>query len=186
MARAVFLDRDGVINRKASGGGYIVRWEDIEVLPGVAEGIATLNQMGFLVIIVTNQRCVAKRLVSAEGIERLHHRMCLEFRRANARIDAVFFCPHEIFEGCDCRKPKPGMLFEAARTHHINLEESWMVGDSDADIQAGKAAGCRTVALLSTGSPLPHADANVHTLLDAARFIKQAESDQSVRSAELR
>ena len=148
MTKAVFLDRDGVINQKARDGGYVTRWEDFHFLPGVTEGIHRLNRAGFQAIVVTNQRCVAKGLLSDIELKDLHRRMSGELARGGARIEAIYYCPHEVEPACSCRKPAPGMLLEAARAHGIDLSISWMIGDSDADIQAGKSAGCKTARVL--------------------------------------
>lgn len=145
MTKAVFLDRDGVINQKAPEGGYVTRWEDFHFLPGVPEGITQLNQAGFCVVVVTNQRCVAKGLLTEVELKNLHQRMTEELARAGATVDAIYYCPHEVEPPCACRKPAPGMLLEAARFLDLDLSSSWMIGDSEADIQAGKSAGCKTV-----------------------------------------
>ncbi len=150
MTRAVFLDRDGVINRIAPEGRYVTRWEDFDVLPGVVEGITLLNRAGFCVIVVTNQRCVAKGLMTAAELEEMHQRMSELFARAGATIDAIYYCSHEVEESCNCRKPAPGMLLDAANSRGIDLPASWMIGDSDIDVEAGKNAGCKTVRLLAT------------------------------------
>lgn len=176
MNKAVFLDRDGVINRKAREGAYVTRWEEIEILPGVAAAIARLNEAGLRVIVVTNQRCIAKGLVTAPEVEGIHQKMCRELSAEDAMIDAVYYCPHEIQPLCSCRKPAPGMLFTAAREHEIDLAKSWMIGDSDIDITAGKNAGCKTARLIS-GSEFPSVTADIVTnsLLDAVHKILQAE-----------
>jgi D-glycero-D-manno-heptose 1,7-bisphosphate phosphatase len=147
MARAVFLDRDGVINQKPLEGQYVTSWEEFHFLPKVAEAIALLNRAGFSVIVITNQRCIAKGLVTVPGLERMHRQMCETLARAGATVDEVYYCPHEAESSCACRKPAPGMLLEAARTHYIELGASWMVGDSDIDVQAGRYAGCKTVRI---------------------------------------
>src|SRR5689334_22943791 len=147
MTKAVFLDRDGVINQKAPNGQYVTRWEDFHLLPGVVEGIAQLNRAGLRVIVVTNQRCVARGLLTEMELNKLHRRMSEDLAEAGATIDAIYYCPHELEPSCDCRKPAPGMLLEAARFHCLDLAASWMIGDSDSDLQAGKNAGCRTVRL---------------------------------------
>lgn len=149
-SRAVFLDRDGVINRKAPGDGYITRWQDFHFLPGVAKAIAMLNRAGYRVIVVTNQRCVAKGLLSLEQLEVLHDRMLRRLANAGAKVDDVLHCPHDIDLSCDCRKPQPGMLMEAARRNNIDLSSSWMIGDSDKDVHAGKSAGCKTARVART------------------------------------
>jgi D-glycero-D-manno-heptose 1,7-bisphosphate phosphatase len=151
MNSAVFLDRDGVINRKAIEGEYITSWEEMELLPGVAEGIALLNRAGFCVIVVTNQRCVAKGLISEADLQDMHRRMREVLARNGAVIDAIYYCPHDLEPQCQCRKPAPGMLLEAAKSRSIDLASSWMIGDSDSDIETGKSAGCKTIRLLDIG-----------------------------------
>jgi D-glycero-D-manno-heptose 1,7-bisphosphate phosphatase len=179
MTRAVFLDRDGVINRKPPEGDYVTRWEDFHILPGVAEGIALLNRAGFLVIVVTNQRCIAKGLMSAAELEKMHECMTEVLGKAGAIVDGTFYCPHEIEPACDCRKPAPGMLLNAARLHDIELSASWMIGDSEIDVEAGRNAGCKTVRLLPGAEALPgarhQADVVAATLLDAIRQIFHRE-----------
>ncbi len=120
MKKAAFLDRDGVINRKAPEGQYVTRWEEMEFLPGAGEAIRLLNDAGFFVVVVSNQRCVAKGLISTDELESIHARMRGEFQVAGARIDAIYYCPHDDQPPCGCRKPQPGMLLEAARTHMSN------------------------------------------------------------------
>jgi D-glycero-D-manno-heptose 1,7-bisphosphate phosphatase len=152
LTRAVFLDRDGVINRKALEDHYVTRWEEFHILPGVVEGITLLNRTGFCVIVVTNQRGIAKGLMTAADLEKMHERMSALFARSGATIDAIYFCPHEVDQFCNCRKPAPGMLLDAARSRGIDLSASWMIGDSDIDVKAGKNAGCKTVRVLSTNA----------------------------------
>jgi D-glycero-D-manno-heptose 1,7-bisphosphate phosphatase len=147
MKRAVFLDRDGVINRKAPEGGYVTRWENFEFLPGVAEAISSVNRAGWSVIVVTNQRCIAKGLVSAGEVEAIHRRMREQLARMGARVDGVYYCPHDREPACSCRKPEPGLLLAAAREFEIDLSASWVVGDSETDVEAGRRAGCRTVRI---------------------------------------
>jgi D-glycero-D-manno-heptose 1,7-bisphosphate phosphatase len=175
MNRAAFLDRDGVINRKARKGEYITRWEEVEFLPGVVEAIAALKQSGFLVIVITNQRCVAKGLITIPELECLHRRICDELARTGAVVDAVYYCPHEKQPRCSCRKPAPGMLLEAACDHRIDLAASWTIGDSDIDIEAGRNAGCRTVRILDnideTSDSAP--DLIARSLYDAIQQILQ-------------
>src|SRR6516225_930799 len=128
MRRAVFLDRDGVINRKAPEGQYVTRWQDFEFLPQVAEAIQLLNRAELAVIIVSNQRCVAKGLITTENLEAIHRRMLDQLAAVNARIKAVYYCPHDNTPPCSCRKPAAGMLVQAALDHSIDLSRSWMVG----------------------------------------------------------
>ena len=149
MKKAAFLDRDGVLNRKAPEGKYVTRWEEMEFLPGAADAIRLLNQAGFFVVVVSNQRCVAKGLITTAELEALHARMQREYAASGARIDAIYYCPHDYESRCECRKPMPGMLLEAARAHDIDLAASWMIGDSAHDVEAGRRAGCHTARLTS-------------------------------------
>ncbi len=128
----------------------MTRWEDFHFLLRVTEGITQLNRAGFHVIVVTDQRCVAKGLLSEIELKDLHRRMSEHLARDGARIEAINYCPNEVEPPCSCRKPAPGLLLEAARFCDLDLSSSWMIGDSDADIQAGKSAGCKS-ARVSVG-----------------------------------
>lgn len=185
MTKAAFLDRDGVINRKLPGDGYVTTWKDFQVLPGVVEAVARLNRASFYVIVVTNQRCIAKGLLTTAELDAIHRRMSEFFGRHGATINGVYYCPHEMAPLCGCRKPAPGMLLKAAREYAIELSTSWIIGDSDADIEAGRKAGCKT-ARLSTGEgsggesklgqrALIHSDIIAPSLLNAVRQILQQE-----------
>jgi D-glycero-D-manno-heptose 1,7-bisphosphate phosphatase len=172
MRKAAFLDRDGVLNRKAPEGQYVTRWEEMEFLPGAPEGVRLLNHAGYFVVVVSNQRCVAKGLITTTELEFMHTRIRDEFAAAHARIDAIYYCPHDFVPPCDCRKPQPGMLLKAARTYNLSLAESWMVGDSEHDVHAGKSAGCRTVRLVEEGkSSTSGAELMASSLLDAVHKI---------------
>jgi D-glycero-D-manno-heptose 1,7-bisphosphate phosphatase len=182
MKRAVFLDRDGVINRKAREGAYVTRWEEFHFLPEVAEGIALLNKAGWSVIVISNQRCVAKGLLTIEELESLHQRMREELVAAGARLDGIYYCPHEVWPACSCRKPAPGMLLTAAKEHQIDLQGSWMIGDSETDMEAGKRAGCKTAKLVGNAdSARGTADLLVHSLLEAGRQIVKDSSANNER-----
>jgi D-glycero-D-manno-heptose 1,7-bisphosphate phosphatase len=176
MNRAVFLDRDGVINRKPPEGQYVTRWEEMHLLPGVAPAIARLNRAGFRVIVASNQRCVAKELLTAVDLDSMHRRMCDALARDGATLDGVYYCPHEKEPPCSCRKPSPGMLLDAARDHQIDLTASWMIGDSEIDVQAGRNAGCKTARLLS-GDEAPHGNVDVvaRSLMEAIHQILELE-----------
>jgi|SRR5437016_1912269 len=156
MSRAAFLDRDGVINRKPPEGQYVTHWEEMHFLPDVARAIALLNRADFRVIVVTNQRCAAKGLVSVAALEAIHQRMCAELAASGAKIDEIYYCPHEKHPPCSCRKPAAGMLLAAARAHNIDLTASSMIGDSEIDVEAGRNAGCRTALVLTDDETATH------------------------------
>ena len=187
MMRAAFLDRDGVINRRSPEGQYVTRWEELQILPGVPEAIALLTQAGFCVLTVSNQRCVAKGLLTAAELESIHKRMCQDLAAQGAEITEVYYCPHELEPPCGCRKPDPGMLLTAARAHQIDLSASWMIGDSDIDIEAGRNAGCRTVRIV-TGDEVPKeaGDLIAPSLLEAVQQLMKLESPMTPRDRQAR
>jgi len=138
-ARCVFLDRDGVINEKAPAGEYIRSYDDFRLLPNIVDWIRLFNTLGFLVIVVTNQRGIARGLMTEENLSSIHKHMVNDLAAGGARIDDIFYCPHG-FDSCDCRKPKPGMVYAARDKWNIDLAHSLLIGDSDSDQRL--AAGC--------------------------------------------
>ncbi len=155
--RAIFLDRDGTINRYV---GFLRDIEEFELLPGVAEAVRLINSSGYLCIVVTNQPVIARGEVTYSELNDIHNKMEVLLGKEGAYIDGLYFCPHHPdkgFEGeipelkfdCDCRKPKPGMLIKAAEDFNIDLSLSWMIGDGKNDVQAGHNAGCKA-ALIGT------------------------------------
>lgn len=144
--KAIFLDRDGVINKKAKEHDYIKNWEEFEFLPNVAETIRELNKE-FLVVIISNQRGIGRGMMTTKDINDIHIKMKEELLRKGAVIDGIYFCPHADNDNCSCRKPMPGMLLMAAEELNIDLADSFMIGDSVSDIEAGKKAGCKTILI---------------------------------------
>jgi D-glycero-D-manno-heptose 1,7-bisphosphate phosphatase len=145
VLRTVFLDRDGVINRKLPEGQYVTAWQHFHLLPGVAEAIARLNQAGLRVIVVTNQRGIALGLYSPSDVDHIHIQLNERLAQSGAHIDGFYFCPHDKRE-CNCRKPLPG-LFEQAQKDFpgIKPETSLIIGDSLSDIEFGKNLGLETI-----------------------------------------
>lgn len=158
--KAIFLDRDGTINKYV---GFLREIEQFELLPNTSEAIKKINDSGYLAIVVTNQPVVARGEVTFEQLDQIHNKMETLLGKDGAYLDGIYFCPHHPhkgFEGeipelkveCECRKPKPGMLLQAAKDFNIDLSKSWMIGDSDNDILAGENAGCSTARVTEKDS----------------------------------
>lgn len=158
--KAIFLDRDGTINKYV---GFLREIEQFELLPNTSEAIKKINDSGYLAIVVTNQPVVARGEVTFEQLDQIHNKMETLLGKDGAYLDGIYFCPHHPhkgFEGeipelkveCECRKPKPGMLLQAAKDFNIDLSKSWMIGDSDNDILAGENAGCFTARVTEKDS----------------------------------
>ncbi len=146
--RVVFLDRDGVINRDSVD--YIKTWEEFEFLPGSIEAIKLLNSNGFTTIIITNQSAINRKMISKEGLEHIHALMKKEIKSGGGDIKDIFYCPHIPEDGCDCRKPEPGLILQAQKKYRIDLLDSVMVGDSAKDIECARRAGCRLGVLVKS------------------------------------
>ena len=153
--KAVFLDRDGTINVYK---GFLKNIDDFKLISGIAEAIKIINASGYLAIVVTNQPVIARGEVTWDELEEIHNKMETELGKQGAYLDAIYFCPHHPHKGyegerpelkieCECRKPKPGMLMKAAEDFNVDLEKSWMIGDGENDVLAGKNAGCKTVLI---------------------------------------
>lgn len=189
-AKAVFLDRDGVIIENARNSNGIKPGE-VKLMPGVGKAIAKLNQTGYKAIVVTNQPEISKGFITFEEVNQTNDYIKGMIAKDKAHLDAIYICPHHPekgFEGeikelkidCDCRKPKPGMLLRAAKEHNLDLKESWIVGDSKSDIKAGQAAGVKTIFVTTGGgSGARHEkeleevtpDYTAKDLLDAVKII---------------
>jgi len=147
--KTVFLDRDGVINRSPPNMGYVRRWSEFSFIPNARKAIRELTQSGYRIIVVTNQAGIGRGLFSEENLTDIHARMVSEIVETGGRIDAVYYCPHHPNAGCECRKPKPGMLTRAGREHNIELSSAYLIGDSTTDIEAGQRAGTQTSLVLT-------------------------------------
>jgi D-glycero-D-manno-heptose 1,7-bisphosphate phosphatase len=184
MRAAVFLDRDGILNRLVVRDGCAVSprsFSQFEVLPGVAGALERLKRLGFLAIGVTNQPDIARGFLKPEDLERMH-----EYLRTTLPLDAIYTCPHVDGDGCACRKPKPGLLLRGAAEWQIRLEDSWVVGDSWKDLEAGRAARCNTclVRTSATGETPSGAMVVVSSLAEAVNAI--VINLQGQRSAQTR
>lgn len=173
--KAIFLDRDGTLNEYV---GFLRNIDEFKLLPGVTEALRRINESGYLAIVVTNQPVIARGEVTKDKLHEIHNKMETLLGQEGVYIDDLYYCPHHPdkgFEGeipemkfdCDCRKPKPGMLLAAAEKYNINLSDSWMIGDGENDIEAGRAAGCKTALI---GKDEYGQDITVSSLLE---FVKK-------------
>lgn len=144
---AIFLDRDGVINRNRDD--HVKSWREFTFMPTVLESVRRLTETGLPIFIITNQAVVSRGLASEDDIHEIHARMVEAIAEAGGRIARVYHCPHDAHEDCDCRKPKPGMLLQAQADFGINLSRSFMVGDAWTDIEAGLSVGARCILVMT-------------------------------------
>jgi len=164
--RAVFLDRDGVITQEPPH--YAHRVDQLKFIPGAPEAIRSLNQNGYLVIVVTNQSGIGRGYYLEEDTIKFNQAMEQKLDKYGARIDAIYYCPHHPDDHCECRKPKPGMLLDAGKRFNINFTQSFMVGDRMSDIEAGEHVGCETILVLDQ----PDMDHTKIDLTAAVQWIK--------------
>ena len=143
--KAIFLDRDGVINQERKD--YVKNLEEFKIFDNVADAISLLKKENFLVVVITNQSAINRKLLSIENLEKIHEFLKKYLKKNNTSLDGIYYCPHTPDECCACRKPKPGLLLKAASDLNIDLNNSWMIGDSKTDIDAAKTAGCNSILL---------------------------------------
>lgn len=179
LKKVVFLDRDGVINRDSPD--YIKNRSEFEFIPGSISAIQHLTLNGFSPIIITNQSAIGRKMMSIQDIEHIHSMMRSALASGGGEIKDIFFCPHTPEDGCDCRKPRPGMMYKARERFGIDLSKSAMIGDSAKDIECARNAGCGHAVLVRTGNGIQAekmlAEKNIvpdhiaRDLYDAARWI---------------
>jgi histidinol-phosphate phosphatase family protein len=151
---AIILDRDGVINRKPARACYVTKWSEFEWLPGAQEALARLKERGYRVIVISNQAGIARGAMKEGDLLEIHRRMVRDAMQAGGGVDAIYYCPHNWDDGCDCRKPKAGMLFQAQRDFNLDLSRTWFVGDDERDGEAAHAAGCPSLLVTEEQSLL--------------------------------
>lgn len=181
--RAVFLDRDGVICENRPD--HVKSWSEFRFLPGALLALRRLAATPFRIVVVTNQAIVHRGTVPASAVEEIHERMARAVRRFGGRLDAIYCCPHRPEEGCPCRKPKPGLLLQAARDLGIQLEGSYLIGDALTDMEAALAVGCQPI-LVRTGRGAAQAEQVIQRhpgipvfadLLEAVMWIVHREAE---------
>ena len=173
--KVAFLDRDGVINQPPGGRGYVTAWEQFRFIDGALDALRTLKGKGYRLVVVTNQQGVGKGLMDIGALETIHRNLRTCCARHGAAIDGVFYCPHLASDGCNCRKPSPGLIHQAVRELGLNLDlaRSWLIGDSPRDMEAGAAAGLNTLFIAPTADSALHpaASAVAPSLAEAAQLL---------------
>ena len=165
MKKAIFLDRDGVINFDSPH--YIKDISEVKIIPDVAKYLSLLKESGFLLIIITNQSAVGRGIITEQKLHEINSYIITQLKKNDVLIDGLYFCPHSPVDECECRKPKPGLIFQATNDFDIDLRNSWMIGDKESDIIAGKQANCRTYLNKQNSS-----------LKDAISFILSTSSEK--------
>ena len=145
MTKAIFLDRDGVINKERKD--YVKSVEEFQIIDNIPKVIKILKEKGFVVIVITNQSAINRGLVTIETLNEIHNHLQKILKDNNTSIDDFYFCPHIPDENCQCRKPNPGMLIKAVQDHDIDMDQSFMIGNSLTDVQAAQKAGCKGILL---------------------------------------
>jgi D-sedoheptulose 7-phosphate isomerase len=161
----LFLDRDGIVNERPAPHQYITRWEDFRFTPGIVDTLRQVQALGYALVILTNQQGVGKGLLTADALAGIHAAMMRELAAQGVTIDGVYACPHRETEGCGCRKPKPGLIHRALNetSYLVDVPGSYLLGDSETDVVAGRAGGLQTILLASPGGSVPRTEAT-HTI----------------------
>ena len=143
--KAVFLDRDGVINKKRID--HVKSVDEFKIFSNVGDAIKLLRDKGYLVIIITNQSVIGRNIISEKKLDEIHIELKNYLKQSNTYVDSIYYCPHIPEQNCDCRKPKPGLIFEACQDFDIDLKNSYFIGDSISDLDAAENAGCKGILL---------------------------------------
>lgn len=147
--KTVILDRDGVINKNPTNWGYVCNWNDFAFLPNALEAIQNLTESGYRIFVATNQAGIGRGIFTEQQLTDIHRQMLSEIKNAGGHIDQIYYCPHHPDAGCECRKPRPGMLLRAAQEHKIDVSETFFIGDSITDIEAARQAGASPILVLT-------------------------------------
>src|SRR5260370_33367957 len=155
MNRAVFLDRDGVLTREKPD--YVKTPEELEILPGIEAPLREIQKRGFRIVIITNQSVVGRGLTTHQEMSKINEKLRIELARMGCDIDGIYYCPHRPGDGCNCRKPEPGLILKAANDLGIDTSTSYMIGDKEIDLEAARRAGCRGIRIPTNGGGLEEA-----------------------------
>ena len=168
--KTIFLDRDGVINKEIN---YLHKIEDFEFIDGVFEACQYLQSLEYKIIVITNQSGISRGLYTKNDYQIITKWMVSQFMKNNISILDTFHCPHLPDSGCNCRKPKPGMLLEAKKKYNINMPESWMIGDKETDITAAISSGINNTILVKSGHKINEADSRAKFIIDSINQSSQ-------------
>jgi D-glycero-D-manno-heptose 1,7-bisphosphate phosphatase len=169
----VLLDRDGVINRDLPGS--VCSTSDFEILPGAGDAIAELNRKGYHVLVITNQACIGRGDLTTAGLEAIHEQLQRYLARLGGRIERFYVCPHVDEDHCDCRKPRAGLIERAHDDYGFDRAATWMIGDSERDIEAALSAGCRAGLVRSGKNAAGSLRPNIPLFDDLAHFAREIE-----------
>ena len=188
--RAAFLDRDGTLNVRPPPHEYVTTADAFEWLPGAREGVAGLARAGYVLTVVSNQRGVARSLLTMKTLRSIEERIQNSLRALGVQIAAFRYCVHDIEASCACRKPAPGLILELAQELELDIGRSWMIGDSETDVATGRRAGCRTALVGQITAPTD-ADVTGATLLDVSTTIqafthRRPQSQSPASNSEIR
>jgi len=168
--KAVFIDRDGVTNKEV---GYLHKIKDFKFIDGVFDACLYLQNLGYHLIIVTNQSGISRGYYSENDFHVVNNWMLEQFSHQDIKFLDVFFCPHGPESTCNCRKPQPGMFIQANDKHDIDMNNSWMVGDKEADIQAANAAGINNTIIVKSGHTINERNSNATYIIDSIAQVKE-------------
>jgi D-glycero-D-manno-heptose 1,7-bisphosphate phosphatase len=175
--KTIFLDRDGVINKEVN---YLYKIDDLEFIDGVFEACRLFKNLGYKIIIITNQAGIAKGLYSLRQFEILNKWILKQFEYQGIKIHDVFLCPHDPQSGCNCRKPKPGMLLEAKNKYDISMGDSWLIGDKETDIEAAVAANIPNTILVRSGHKINEKNTAATYIIDSIKFAKNVINNKTL------
>jgi histidinol-phosphate phosphatase family protein len=170
LRRCVFFDRDGIIN-ESPGPGYVEHKDDFHMIAAFPEALRVVRERGFMAIVITNQRGIARGIMTRQAVDQIHDRLLRQLEEQGLHVDDIYVCPHNNNE-CECRKPLPGMFLQAARKHGIELSASWMIGDNESDVQAGHNAGCATVRVFEGQPHETAADYHIACMKDLPALLR--------------
>lgn len=152
MQKVIFVDRDGVINKNPPKSDYVKSWKEFKFLPGAIEGLKLLSDNNYQIIVVTNQAGIARKMMGEADLTKIHKNMQDELKEHGVKLKAIYYCPHHWNDGCNCRKPKPGMFLKAVEDYNFNITKAIFIGDKSSDKEVAQVTGCKFIQMLPDGN----------------------------------